>query len=334
VSPTILLSPPTVAQFGAAIQAACGGAARFAVSTPAAPLAPEALAAIDCAVMTLDVIGPSSKTVLSPEFAAFARHMAAAPGLRWLHIPAAGADRPEFQQLLARGVRVTTSSGANAEAVAHTALMGVMLLARNGLRFLHAQRQHQWQPVRGAMAPADLAGQTALVLGQGPIGRRIGELLRALGLEVLGLRRAPVSGDAERGIHAYTAIGALAPRVRWLIVACPLSSHTQGLVSAAVLAAMPGGSHVVNVGRGGVVDEAALLAALQRGHIAGAHLDVFETEPLPADSPFWDLPNVLVSPHSAGGTLGHNTRAVGLFVDNLARWQRGEPLVNEVPARH
>ncbi|QBK04897.1 D-2-hydroxyacid dehydrogenase [Hylemonella gracilis] len=327
--PTLLITPEVHHAFAAELRAAGGAKLRFVFADTERPLSARELAEVDIALMSLDVIGPSSRTVLSPLMQLYSEQLRAAPGLRWLHVPTAGVDRPIFQEMLRRGVRVTNSSGANAEAVAHSALMGVMLLARGGLHWVQAQRAHRWAPLRGAEAQADLAGQTAIVIGHGPIGRDIARLLEALGLRVHKLRHAPQAGDAERGIRSYAALPDLAREAHWLVIACPLTEATRHLVDAAVLRALPRGACVVNVGRGGVLDEQALLAALADGQIAGAHLDVFEQEPLPPDSPFWDLPNVLVSPHNAGSSQRYGERCVHLFLDNLARWTRGEPLLRE-----
>ncbi len=329
---TLLLTPHVHQTYGAALREAGGPSLRYAVADMAQPLSAQQLAEVDIALMSLDVIGVSTRSGLTPYMQFYSEQLRATPNLQWLHIPTAGADRPIFQETLQRGVRLTTSSGANAEAVAHSALMGVMVLARGGLQWMHAQRAHRWEPLRGDDAPSDLAGQTAIVVGHGPIGRSIARLLETVGLTVHKLRHTPQPGDAEQGIHGYGQLRELASQAQWLVVCCPLTPVTRHLADAAVLAAMPRGAFVVNVGRGGVVDETALLAALASGQIAGAHLDVFEQEPLPADSPFWDLPNVLVSPHNAGSTRQYAERCVRIFIDNLARWTRGEPLRQEVRA--
>jgi len=233
--------------------------------------------------------------------------------------------------MLARGVRVTTSSGANAAAVAHSVLTGVMMLARGALTWLDAQRRHAWEPLRGARARRELSEQTAIVVGLGPIGRNITALLNLLGVRVIGVRRSPSPEDAARDIHAYAALPALVSQAEWLILACPLSDETRNLVDAKTLAALPPGACVVNVARGGIVDESALIDELRSGRLGGAYLDVFEVEPLPAESAFWDLPNVVISPHSAGSSAGHNGRAAAIFIDNFGRYMRNETLRNEVP---
>lgn len=330
--PALLVSPHVHRAFGDALHAAAGAGLRLMVSDPATPLSPRQLSEVDLALLSLDVVELSTKLVLTPRMAFFCDQLRAASRLQWLHVPTAGVDRPIFQEMLRRGVRVTNSSGANADAVAHTAIMGVMMLARGALKWLQAQREHRWAPQRGDSAPPDLAGQTAIVVGYGPVGRRIAQLLDALGVKVHKLRHSPQAGDAASGIHGYGQLRDLARDAQWLVVACPLSKETRHMVDAGVLNATPRGSFVVNVGRGGVLDEQALLEALDSGQVAGAHLDVFEQEPLAADSPFWDLPNVLVTPHNAGSTRQYGDRCVQMFLENLARWVRGAPLLQEVPA--
>lgn len=327
----VLVSSLVRHDFDEALRAAAGVDLHLSVSDPAQPLSPRQLAEVNVALLSLDVIDQSTKLVSTPSMQLFSDQLRAATGLAWLHVPTAGVDRPIFQEMLRRGVRVTKSSGANADAVAHTAIMGVMMLARGALKWLQAQREHRWTPLRGPHAPSDLAGQTAIVVGHGPVGQRVAQLLEALGLRVHRLRHSPQPGDAARGIQGYAHLRELAREAQWLLIACPLTEATRYLVDASVLNAMPRGSFVVNVGRGGVLDEQALLEALASGQIGGAHLDVFEQEPLAPDSPFWDLPNVSISPHNAGATRQYGDRCVHLFLDNLGRWVRGESLHQEVP---
>ena len=327
----VLVSPRIQRDFSAALRAAAGVELHLSISDPDKPLSQQQLSDVDVALLSLDVIDQSTKLVSTPSLQIFSEQLRAAPRLQWLHVPTAGVDRPIFQDMLRRGVRVTNSSGANADAVAHTAIMGVMLLARGGLKWMRAQREHRWAPLRGPDAPADLAGQTAVVIGYGPVGRSIAHVLEVLGLKVHKLRHSPQPGDAPRGIHGYAHLRELAREAQWLLIACPLTEATRRMADARVLNAMPRGSFVVNVGRGGVLDEQALLEALASGQIAGAHLDVFEQEPLAPDSPFWDLPNVSISPHNAGATQQYGDRCVHMFLDNLGRWVRGEPLLQEVP---
>lgn len=145
------------------------------------------LAKIEVAFFSLDLISSSTKFVLAPEFEAFSRNLLAAPNLRWLHV--AGADRPIFLQVLERGVTLTTSSGANAASVSQSALAGILMLARGALHWMDAQRRHAWEPQRGAKAPRDLDGTTALIVGYGPIGKKIAAMLHMLGVKAIGLRQ-------------------------------------------------------------------------------------------------------------------------------------------------
>ena len=254
-----------------------------------------------------------------------------APKLKWLHVFNAGVDHPIYTEMLERGVRLTTSSDSTAEPIAQTAITGLLMLARNFPRWLAAQRRHAWEPARAPDLPTDLRGQTALILGLGHIGREIGRLARALGLHVIGVRRSgPQPDDPVDELHAPGDLQALLPRAHWLVIACPLTPETRGLVDADVLARLPQGARIINIARGEVVDEPALVAALRSGHVAGAYLDVFEQEPLPADSPLWDMPNVIVTPHNAAAAAGNDQRIFEIFVQNLTRWSRGEPLLNEV----
>ena len=145
------------------------------------------------------------------------------------------------------------------------------------------------------------------------------------------MRRAPATGaEPVDELHPPLALEALLPRCDWLVITCPLTPATRGLVDARLIARLPRGARLINIARGEIVREAALIEALRSGHLAGAYLDVFEQEPLPPDSPLWDLPDVIVSPHSSGASLGNEERTLAIFLENLARWHRGAPLVNEV----
>ncbi len=255
-----------------------------------------------------------------------------APQLKWLHVFNAGVDHPIYAEMIERGVRLTTSSGTAAVPIAHSAVMGLLVLARQFPHWLAAQRRHEWDPMRQPdRLPRDLKGQTALILGLGRIGSEIARLARPLGLHVIGVRRGPRRpDDPVDELHHPDALRELAPRCDWLIVACPLTPETHGLIDAGLIAALPRGARVINISRGEIIREDALIAALSGGRLAGAYLDVFETEPLPPDSPLWDLPNVLISPHNAGASAGNAERLLALFLDNYGRWLRGEALINEV----
>lgn len=254
-----------------------------------------------------------------------------APNIKWLHVFNVGVDHPIYTEMLARGVRLTTSAGTTAEPIAQTALTGMLMLARGFPHWLKAQTEHRWDPVRLQDSPRDLPGQTVLVYGMGQIGAKFARLARALGLRVIGVRRSPrKTDDPVDELHTPDQIDTLLARADWLMLACPLTVETRKLITAQRLALLPKGAHILNIARGEVIDEAALIAALQSGHLAGAYLDVFEQEPLPVTSPLWDLPNVLVTPHNSTSSIGNEKRVFDCFVRILEQWQNNAPLNSEV----
>jgi phosphoglycerate dehydrogenase-like enzyme len=319
----LLLSHQCHARHGGAI-AARAGAPLLALPPDAAARLPEAdCARIEAAFFSSDVFPDHSRQFFSA--------LRKAPRLAWLHVFNVGVDHPIYAEMLARGVRLTTSSGSTAAPIAQTAICGLLMLARGFPRWLAAQRRRAWEPVKGADAPRDLEGQIAVILGLGRIGAGIARLARALGLRVIGVRRGPPRpDDPVDELCPPSVLPALLPRCDWLVIACPLTPETRGLVDAAMLARLPRGARVINVARGEIVDEAALVEALRGGRLGGAYLDVFETEPLPAASPLWDLPNVLITPHNSAAAAGNDERVLEIFLENLGRWRRGEPLLNEV----
>ena len=253
-----------------------------------------------------------------------------APHLKWLQVFNAGVDHPVFATILERGVRLTTAAGSAAEPIAQTAIAGMLYLARNFPRWLAGQRNHEWDPMRAGDLPRDLRGQVMLVYGMGAIGTEIARLAGMLGLYVVGVRRNAVKTAHADEIHTPDKLPGLLARSDWLVIACPLTDATRGVINAALLARLPRGARVINIARGEIIDESALTAALQSGHLAGAYLDVFAQEPLPANSPLWDMPNVLVTPHNASASAGNDARVNAMFLDNLIRWARNQPLINEV----
>ena len=248
-----------------------------------------------------------------------------APNLRWLHTYSAGTDHPVFHRFLDAGVRVSASSGASAPYIARTALLYLLALSRDLPGYLRDQSAHEWAPRRFD----DLEGRTIGVVGMGPIGLEIIALATAIGMRPIGMRRREL-GDEPCETWPLDRLTELAAAVDVLALALPLTDDTRGLVSADVIGAMPPRALLVNVGRGEVVDEAAMTEALVAGRLGGAGLDVFATEPLPADSALWDLPNVIITPHSSGFTSASDDRAVEIFLANLAAYASGAPLRNEV----
>jgi D-2-hydroxyacid dehydrogenase (NADP+) len=229
----------------------------------------------DIAFMTREVTGKSSKNNPTPQLTGFETVLRKSPGLRWLQIHPAGAERPIYRELRGRGVKVTTASGATAITVAHSTLGALIALNRRFPLLADAQRRHAWEPRLGERSPRDLKGQTALIVGLGPIGRNIASLLKMLGMNVIGARRSaePVA-PCDRTV-AYAQLYEALPQADWLILCCPASPQTRGIANVKAFAAMPDGAHFINVARGEVAVEADVIAALQSGKLAGAYLDVF-----------------------------------------------------------
>lgn len=248
-----------------------------------------------------------------------------APNLRWLHTFSAGVDHPIFRMFLDRGVRLTNSSGAAGRSIAHHVVLSVLAMRRDLPATLRDQAAHSWN----VHDVDDVEGTTVAVIGMGPIGLESARLLSELGMHVIGMRRT-VAGDEPCETWTLDRLGELLAIADTVVLAVPLTPDTAHLIDAAAIASMRPGVHLVNVGRGGLVDEPALVDALRSGHVGFAALDVTEVEPLPTESALWDLPNVIITPHTSGATMSNRRRASDLFVDNLARFTRGEPLRNEV----
>ena len=247
--------------------------------------------------------------------------------LEWIQVAAAGVDTLLFPSLRDSDVVVTNARGIFDRPIAEFVLASVLARAKLLHESRELQRAHRWVH----REPRSLAGATALVVGTGAIGRAIARLLRAAGIEVRGAGRSPQATDPDFGIVVSSAD--LPDQVGWadhVVNAAPLTDATRGLFDARVFAAMKPTAHFVNVGRGASVVEADLLAALETGHLAGASLDVFESEPLPEDSPIWDAPGMVVSAHMSGDVVGWRDALSDQFVDNALRWLEGRPLKNVV----
>lgn len=250
-----------------------------------------------------------------------------APRLRWVQATSAGIGGFVRRTGLDRsGIAFTTAAGVHAVPLAEFALTGILHLAK-GVPHLRAQQAaHRWE----RYATSSVRGRRAVVVGLGSIGRETCRLLAATGLEVCGVGRPGRSYDVPGTVDVVSTdeLDAVLPRADVVVLGCPLTPETEGLLSRARIDALPAGALVVNVARGQVLDESALIDALVSGRLGGAALDVFEVEPLPEDSPLWDLPNVLVSPHSASTLTSENAALVDLFVDNLRRFLERRPLRN------
>lgn len=251
----------------------------------------------------------------------------AAGSVTWVHVAAAGVDA-----LLTPGVRdseavLTNSRGVFDTAIAEYVLAQVLSFAKDLPGSLRLQQEHTWLHRESER----VAGTRALVVGTGPIGRAIARLLRAAGVEVSGAGRRARTQDPDFGTVVDTpglpeALG----RADWVVAIAPLTETTRGMFDADAFAAMAPHARFINVGRGELVRTADLVAALRSGTIAGAALDVLDTEPLPAGHPLWDMPNVAITPHNSGDFIGWRDALVELFVDNFERWVAGQPLHNVV----
>jgi phosphoglycerate dehydrogenase-like enzyme len=254
----------------------------------------------------------------------------AASQLRWIHLSAAGLDHVVSPVLAASTAVVTNSRGIYGEALAEYVLAAMLYFVKDLARLRDAQARHAWEPFEGER----LAGKTLSIVGYGDIGAAIAARARALGMQVLAHRRRPEL--SARDPHVTRVVSNLRDAVApadFVVLAAPLTPETRHLFGAEQIAWMRESAVLINVGRGQLIDEPALVQALQRRALRGAALDVFETEPLPEDHPFWDMPQVLLSPHAADRVTGWLEQTMALFLTNLEKFVRGETLLNVVDPR-
>lgn len=252
--------------------------------------------------------------VLAPRFGEMVRDVwDHARHLRWIHSLGAGVERLPFDLLRESDVVVTNARGVYADALAEFVIAAMLWFAKDFRHLMRNQAARKWE-----VAPVQrLEGATAGIIGYGSIGTAVGRRAEALGMRVLAARRT-----------GGLTIDELIPQSDYVILSTPLTPDTRHLMNARRIALMRSSAALINVARGGIVDEPALIEALAANRIRGAALDVFETEPLPPDNPLWSLENVLISPHGADRTRDSHERAVAFFRTNLGRFQRGEPLLN------
>jgi phosphoglycerate dehydrogenase-like enzyme len=248
-----------------------------------------------------------------------------APGLQWLQSAGAGFDHPVFGELASKGLRLTTSHG-QAVGMADFVLAGVLDHFQRGDQRRAAQAEREWR----RLTFREILGSTWLIVGFGAIGQGVAERARAFGARILAVRRDPSPHALADRMARRDELPSLLPQADVVVLCLPLSAATRHIGDAAFFAAMKPGSILVNVGRGALVDESALIAALDRCAPAHAILDVFETEPLPRENPLWRHPAVKVTAHDSGTTAGEGRRNQALFLDNLERYLAGRPLLNEV----
>ncbi|TVU66223.1 D-2-hydroxyacid dehydrogenase [Paenarthrobacter nitroguajacolicus] len=258
---------------------------------------------------------------------ALRENWAAAASLKWVHVSAAGVSQLLFDDLVNSDVVYTNSRGVLSRAIAEFTLGFVLDIAKDSQGSLRLQQGRRWQH----RVTRKIQGQRALVVGTGSIGREIASLFRAVGLRVSGAGRSSRPGDEYFDeIHSSTDLALIVHDFDYLVLAAPLTDDTKALVGADVLSAMKPTAHLINVGRGELVHTDELVQALVSGSIAGAALDVVHPEPLPAEHPLWSMKNVILTPHMSGDTEDYLDDLGQLFVENLWRFSRGEPLQNVV----
>jgi D-2-hydroxyacid dehydrogenase (NADP+) len=247
--------------------------------------------------------------------------------LAFIQSISAGTDQFSREALAAAGIRLASAQGVNERAVAEHAIALMLAIARKLPEARDNQTAHRWRGMVADIASREdeSGGKTVLVVGMGRIGSRLARLAKAFGLRVIGVKRDPLRGaDAADAVFAQSALLDVLPQADFVALTCPLNESTRGLIDARALAAMKPTAALINVARGRVVDEPALIEALRNGSISSAALDCVWDEPLPAGSPLWDLPNVLITPHTAGETRQYEDNVLDLLIENLDRLRRGE----------
>lgn len=269
------------------------------------------------------------------------RDLGRVPGLRWLQVGSAGVDHLAADPPWAHGLQVTNARGVFAIPMAEYVSGAILRINQPLARWAADQAAHRWPEDEEPVA-AIARGRTAVLVGYGSIGREVARQLAALGLRIVAVKPRPEqrvdrsyrvagTGDPEGAIPerivGVDALAEAAATADYLVLTLPLTAESRHLVGRAVLATLPPTAWLINVSRGGLVDEPALLQALRAGQLAGAVLDVVEDEPLPADSPLWEAPNVTISPHVSGATTQFRD---DLVIENVRRYLAGEPLLNPV----
>ncbi len=252
--------------------------------------------------------------------------LVARAGVEWVHLWNAGVDKYQVKELQEAGITVTTSKGNGAVAIAEHALYLLLALQLGAPRWNDAQQARRWDP----HVHHTLAGTTCGIVGMGNIGSALATILVAMGVRVIGLTRSGRSSVDGVETVGVDQLGLLLEQVDSLVMTAPLTPETRGMIGAAELARLRPGAVYVCVSRGGIVEDAALLGALRTGTLAGAGLDAHAVEPLLPDSPFWSLPNVIVTPHNGGTTPQTIAGSLEIVIDNLVRFSARAPLRNVV----
>ena len=256
----------------------------------------------------------------------------AARRLKWIHSPAAAVHQLMFPDLIKSDVIVTNSGDVHGPVVAEHAIAVLLALAKRLPQAMAYQKKHEWAQEmlwREQPRPREISGETVVVVGMGSIGREFTERAKALGMRVLAVRENPQKGTAGAdAVYGPEQLDAVLPEADYLLLCTPVTPSTNGLINRARLGLMKRDAYLINVGRGSLADEAALVEALRNRTIAGAALDVFNHEPLPRESPFWDFDNMLITPHTAAVTDRLWERHYRLICENLTRFLEGRLLLN------
>ncbi|HEY1544487.1 MAG TPA: D-2-hydroxyacid dehydrogenase [Xanthobacteraceae bacterium] len=260
--------------------------------------------------------------------------LARAPRLRFIQSIGAGTDQFSRDALARHGVRLASARGVNARAVSEHVMALILALARRLPEARDNQAKRIWRGMIGDLSGREdeLGGKTLLIVGLGQIGGRLAQLAKAFDMRVLGIRRDPRAGaGAADAVHGMSELGVLLAQADFVALTCPLTPETEKLIDAAALGRMKPTAYLVNAARGRVVDEPALVAALERRRIKGAGIDVTVEEPLAENSPLWAMEHVLITPHTAGETCRYEDNVLAIMQENLDRLRRGETqLLNQV----
>jgi phosphoglycerate dehydrogenase-like enzyme len=251
---------------------------------------------------------------------------ATTPRVRWVHSRAAGLDNLLFPELVESPVPLTNGSGVFSQSLGEFALAAILYFAKDFRRMIRNQMAGRWEQ----FDVHEIAGQTVGIVGYGDIGRAVATRVRSMGMRVLALKRHGSVDPLVDRIYSPAERCEMIALCDYVVVAAPLTAETRGMIGEAEFAAMKAGGVMINVGRGPVIDEPAMLKALTEGRIKGAGLDVFTHEPLPDGHPFYKMENVLLSPHCADHTMDWLEQAMRFFIENFERYAKGEPLRNVV----
>lgn len=313
----VIVTEGVAAQFGDELRTAAPGADFILLRNDGAWEGDAATA--EAAYLSVDSLVSGSAEVFERDFAKFA-------ALRWVHTFSIGLDWPIFRTVFEAGVTLTNGAGTQSQPIAQYVILMMLYHAKGMANWLANQQEHRWQ----RFASQELTGKTVALYGVGGIGSEVAKICKAMGMEVVGLRRRQEPVPFVDELLPPEKVNELCARADYLVICAPYTAATRGVIGREQFALMKPTAVLINVARGPLVEEGALVGALRDNRIAGAALDVFDQEPLPADHPLWDLPNVVISPHMSPSSPLHIVRGTRLFIENLRRYVVGEALLNRI----